>query len=168
MILTNLVLLPSSVLSQSEMRKVSLPYEGKGLRIPNIGYAFPSSHVWMWELDHKEGWVLKNWCFQIVVLEKTLESPLDSKEINPECPLKYWCWGWSANTLATWCEEPTHWKRSWCWEGLRAGEGATEDEIAEWHHWFNGHEFEQTPADSEGQGNQVCCSPWGHKELDTT
>ena len=94
---------------------------------------FSNSHVWMCELDHKEGWVLKNWCFQIVVLEKTLESPLDSKEINPECSLKYWCWGWNSNTLATWCEEPTHWKRPWCWEWLRAG---GEGDNRKWDSWM--------------------------------
>ena len=82
---------------------------------------FSSSHVWMWVLDHKEGWVPKNWCFQTVVLEKTLESPLDCKEINPEYSLEDWYWSWSFSALTTWCEEPTYWRRSWCWERLRAG-----------------------------------------------
>ena len=88
-------------------------------------YGFFSSHVWMWELDHKEGWVLKDWCFWIVVLEKTLESPLDCREIKPVNPKstlnihwKDWCWSWSSKTLATWWEEPTHWKRPW--ERLKA------------------------------------------------
>ena len=82
----------------------------------------------------------------------------------------YWkYWSWSSNTLATWCQEPTHWKRPWCWERLRAGgEGVTEDERVGWHHWFNGHEVEQTPRDSEGQGSLACCSPRGCKESDTT
>ena len=89
----------------------------------------------MWELDHKESWVPKNWCFRTVVLEKIPESPLDCKEIQPVRPkgnqswifigstdsLKDWCWRWSSNTLATWCKEPTHWKRLWWWERLRAG-----------------------------------------------
>ena len=86
-------------------------------------YGFTSSHIWMWELNHKEDWTLKNWCFQIIVLRKTLESPLDSKEkklvyfqrkstLNIQS--KEWCWSWSANTLATWCEELTHWKKPWC------------------------------------------------------
>ena len=81
-------------------------------------YYFSSSHVWMWELDHEEGWALKNWCFRIVVLEKALESPLDSKktqsilnEINLNIHWKDWCWSWSSNTLATWWEQLTHWKR---------------------------------------------------------
>jgi len=82
---------------------------------------------------------------------------------------KDWCWSWSSNTLAIWCKEPTHWKRPWCWERLRTEEKrATEDEWVGWHQWFNGHEFEQTLGDSEGQGRLVCCSPWGCKESDTT
>ena len=90
-------------------------------------YGVSKSHVQKWELDHKEGWVPKNWCFQTVVLEKMLEMPLDCKEIKPVNPKgnQTWmfiCWCWSSNALATWCEEHAHWKRSWCWEGLRAGE----------------------------------------------
>ena len=79
--------------------------------------------------DYKESWALKNWGFWTVVLEKTLESPLDCKEIQPVI-LKKWvfasrtdCWTWSSNTLATWCKELTHWKRPWCWERLKTGEG---------------------------------------------
>ena len=94
----------------------------------NQSYGFSSSHLWIWELDHKEGWVPKNWCFWTVVLEKTLECPLDCKGIKPVSPKgnqlnfhwKDWCWSWSSNTLATWCEEPTHWKRPWCWERMKA------------------------------------------------
>ena len=82
---------------------------------------------------------------------------------------KDWCWSWSSNTLATSCEELTHWKRPWCWEGLGAGgEGMTEDEMAGWHHRLNGHEFEWTPGAGDGQGGLVCCISWGCKELDTT
>ena len=90
-------------------------------------YDFSGSHVWMWELDYKESWALKNWCFWTVVLEKTLESPLDSKEIHPIHPKgnQSWIfigsWNWNSNTLATWSEELTHLKRPWCWERLRAG-----------------------------------------------
>ena len=97
------------------------------------GYGFSSGHVWMWELDHKEGWVPKNSCFQTEVLEKTLESLLGSKEIKPSQSYrkstlnihrKYWSWNWSSNTLAIWWEELTYWKRPWCWERLKAwGEG---------------------------------------------
>ena len=101
------------------------------------------------ELDHKESWVSKNWCFQIVVLEKTLKSPLDSKEIKTvkfswrkstlNIHWKDWSWSWSSNTLATWCEELIYWKRPWCWERLRAREGVTEDEMVGWHHRLDGH-----------------------------
>ena len=75
-------------------------------------YGFSSSHVWMWELDHKESWVPKNWCFWTVVSEKTLESPWDFKEITCQSwrksvlniHWKDWCWGGTSNTLATWCQ----------------------------------------------------------------
>ena len=81
----------------------------------------------MWVLDDKEGWALKNWCFQIVVLVKTLVSPLDSKEIKLVNPkgnqhrilIGMTCWSWSSNTLATWCEELIHRKRPWCWKRWR-------------------------------------------------
>ena len=140
------------------------------------GYGFFSSHVRIWELDHKEGWAPRNWCFWTVVLEKTLESPLDCKETKPISPKGNHLWileglmlKLKLNTLATWCEELTHWKRPWCWERLKVGgEGMTEDEIVGWHHWLNGHEFVQTPGDSEGQGSLACCSPWGHKKSDMT
>ena len=102
------------------------------------GYGFSSGHVWMLELDYEESWVPKNWCFWTVVLEKTLESPLDCKEIQPVHPKgnpkgnsvllnvhwKDWCWSWNSNTLATWCKELTHLKRPWCWGRLKTrGEG---------------------------------------------
>ena len=92
-------------------------------------YGFSSSHVWMWQLDYKENWAPKNWCFWTVVLEKTLESPLEYSEIqlvNPKIlniHWKGWCWSWNSNTLA-WCKELTHCKRPW-WlgkiEGRRRG-----------------------------------------------
>jgi len=93
-------------------------------------YGFSSSHVWMWELDYEESWVLKNWCFWIVVLEKTLESPLDCKENQPVHPKGDQSWVFigrtdveaeNPNTLAAWCEELTHLKRPWCWERLKGG-----------------------------------------------
>ena len=94
------------------------------------GYGFSSGHVWMWELDYKESRAPKNWCFWTVMLEKTLESPLDCKEIQPVHPKRDQSWVFTGrtdaeaetpNTLATSCEELTHWKRPWCWEGLGAG-----------------------------------------------
>ena len=141
-------------------------------------YGFPSSHAWMWELDNKNCWVPKNWCFQTVMLEKTLESPLDSKEIklvHPKGKLtlnihwKDWCWSWSSSTL------PPDAKIWLIGKDLDAGKewrqeekGTTENEMVDWHHQLNGHKFEQSPGNSEGQGSLACCSPWGLKQSDTT
>ena len=110
-------------------------------------YGFSSSHVWMWELDYKESWVWKNWCFWTVVLEKTPESPSDSKEIKLFHPKGNQSWIFIGRTdveaetpnifLATWCEELTHLKRPWCWE-----KGTAEDEMVALYHRLNGHEFE--------------------------
>ena len=135
--------------------------------------------IWMCELDYKESWAPKNWCFWTVVLEKTLESLLDCKEIQPVPPKEnrsriftgksFQCQSWNSNTLATWCKEPTHWKSPWCWERLRAGEEGDDREWDGWMvHWLNGHEFEQAPEDGEGHGKLTCCSPWGLKESDMT
>ena len=102
------------------------------------GYGFSSGHVWMWELDYKESWVPKNWCFWTVVLEKTLESPLGCKEIQLVHPkadqsCKDWCWSWNSNTLATSCEELSRWKRPWCGEKLWAG---GEGDDGGWDGWM--------------------------------
>ena len=93
----------------------------------NQSYGFSNSHVQMWELDHKEGWVPKHWSFWIVVLEKTLESPLDCKEIKLVNPKGNQSWILIERTDAeapilwpTWWEEPIHWKRPWCWERLKS------------------------------------------------
>ena len=114
-------------------------FANKGLS--SQGYGFSSGHVWMRELDCEESWAQKNWCFWTVVLQKTLESPLDCKEIQPIHPRRSvlgvhwwdWCWSWNSNTLATWCRELTHWKRPWCWERLRAGE---EGDDGGWNGWM--------------------------------
>ena len=120
----------------------------------------------MWELDYKENWALKNWCFWTVVLEKTLKSPLDCKEIQPVHPKGDQSWIFIGRTDAE-AETPTLWPldaKSWLiWKDPDAGKdwwqekGTTEDEMD----WLNGHEFEQTPGDGEGQGSLACCSPWG-------
>ena len=139
-------------------------------------YGFSSSHVWMWELDHKEGWVPKNWCFWIVVLEKTFESPLDCKEINSVSLKGNQAWHWKDGSDA---EAPILWPpdvKSWLiWKDPDPGKdwrqeekGATEDEMVGWCHWLNGHKFEQTLGESEGQRSLACCSPWGCKQSDTT
>ena len=117
-------------------------------------YSLSSGHVWMWELDHKEGWTLKNWCFRSVVLEKTLESPLDSKEIKPVNPKENQPWIFIGRTDAE-AEAPILWPpdaKSWLTEkdpdaGKNWGQeekAVTEDEMIRWHHWLNGHEFKQT------------------------
>ena len=139
-------------------------------------YGFSSSHLWMWELDHKEAWMPKNWCFWTVVLEKTLESPLDYKEIKPVNPKGNQPWIFIGRTDA---EIPIPWppdaKSQLIRKDLDAGKdwrqeekGMTEDGVAEWHHWLNGHESEQAPGDGEGRGSLACCSPWGGKESNMT
>ena len=141
-------------------------------------YGFSSSHVWMWELDYKESWVTKNWWFWIVVLEKTLESPLDCKEIKLVNPKGNQSWIFigrtdaEAETPILWPPDAKNWligkdldaEKDWRQEE----KGMTEVEMVGWHHWLNGHEFEQAPGVVDGQGSLLCCSPWGRKELDTT
>ena len=113
-------------------------------------YSFSSSHIWMWQLDSKESWVPKNWCFWTVVLEKTLESPLDCKEIQPVHPKGDQFWIFigrtdaeaETNTLATWCEELTHWKNPEAGKDWRQEKRTTEGEVVGWHHRLDGHEFE--------------------------
>ena len=142
------------------------------------GYVFSGSHVRMWELDSKEDWVLKNWCFQIVVLEKTFKSPLDSKEIKPinSKGNKPWIFiGRSDAEAETPILQPPDTKCRFFGEVPDAGKdwgqeekGVTEDEMVGWNHCLNGHEFEQIPGDSEGQGSLLFCSPWGLKEFNMT
>ena len=115
-------------------------------------FGFSSSHVWMWELDCKESWVLKNWCFWTMVLEKTLESPLDCKEIQPVHPKGNQSWIFIGRTDAE-AETPVLWPldgKNWLiWKDPDAGndwrqdeKGMTVDEMVGWHHWLNGHKFE--------------------------
>ena len=138
---------------------------------------FSTGHVWMWELDCEESWALKNWCFWTVVLEKTLESPLDCKEIHPVHSKGDWSWVFfgrndaKAETPVLWPHDVKNWlicKDPDAEKDLRQEKGMTEDEMVGWHHWLNGHEFESTPGVDDGQGGLVCCGPWGHKESDTT
>ena len=131
----------------------------------------------MWELDYKESWAPKNWCFWTVVLEKTLETPLDCKEINPVNPKRNQSWIFIGRIDAE-AEAPVLWPRDvkgWlirkdpdAGKDRRQEKGTTEDEIVEWHHRPDGHEFERVSGIGDGQESLVCCSPWGHQELDTT
>ena len=122
----------------SILKKQRHYFANKGLS--SHGYGFSSGHVWMWKLDCEESWVPKNWCFWTVVLEKTLESPLDCKEVQPVHP-KNQSWVFigrtdaeaDSNTLAISRTELTHWKRPWCWEGLGA-EGKGDDRG--WDDWM--------------------------------
>ena len=141
-------------------------------------YGFSSVHVWMWELDYKESWVPKNLCFWTVVLEKTLESPLDCKEIQPVHPKGNQSWIFIGRTDAE-AETPILWPhdgKNWhIWKDPESGKdwrreqkGMTEDELVGWHHWLNGHEFKWTLGVGDGLGGLACCNPWGHRELDMT
>ena len=136
-----------SILKKSQQRHYFIH---KGLS--SQSYGFSSSHVWMWELDYKESWALKNWCFWTVVLEETLESPLDCGEIKPVNPKGNQSWIFisrtdaEAETLILWPPDTKNWLiwkdpdagKDWRWEE----KGMTEDEMVRWHHWLNGHEFE--------------------------
>ena len=127
----------------------------------------------MWELDHKEGWVPKNWFFWTVVLEKTLESPLDCKEIKPVNPKGNQSWIFIGRTDAK-AEAPVFWPpevKNWL-TGKDPGKdwrqeekGTTEDEMAEWHYRLDAHEFEQAPGVGDRQGSLECCSPWGSQRV---
>ena len=130
----------------------------------------------MWELDHKEGWVLNNWCFWTVVLEKTLENPLDCKEIKPVNCKGNQSWIFIRRTDA---QAPILWPpnvKSWlitkdpeAGKGWRQeAKGMAEDRMVGWHHRLNGYGFEQAPGDAEGQRSLAYCSLWGRKESDTT
>ena len=132
----------------------------------------------MWELDHKEGWAPKNWCFWTVVLEKTLESPLDCKEIQPVHSEGDHPWDFFGRNDAK-AETPVLWPphvKSWLiGKDFDAGrywgqeeKGTTEDEMAGWHHWLNGRESEWTLGFADGQGALARCNSWGCKESDTT
>ena len=141
-------------------------------------YGFSSSHIWMWELDYKESWVLKNWCFWTVVLETTLESPLDCKEIQPVHPKGNQSWVFigrtdaEAETLILRLPDSKKWL---IWKDPDAGKdgrqeekGAPEDEMVGWHHWLNRHEFEKALGVRDGQKSLACFTPWDCKESDMT
>ena len=141
-------------------------------------YVFLCGHVWMWELDCEEGWAPKNWCFWTVVLEETLESPLDCKEIQPvhserDHPRDFFGRNDAkAETSVLWPPHAKSWLigkdsdagRDWGQEE----KGMTEDEMAGWHHWLDGRGSQWTPGVGDGQGGLACCDSWGRKESDTS
>ena len=156
-------------------KDITLP---TNIHIVKAIYGFSCSQVWMWEFDHKEGWAPKNWCFWTTVLEKTLDSPLDSKEIKPVNPKENQPWIFIGRTDAE-AEAPVLWSpdgnsqligkvpdsgKDWG----QNEKAESEDKMARWHYRYNGHELEQTLGHGEGQGGLACCRPWGHKESDTT
>ena len=141
------------------------------------GYGFSSRHVWMQELDYKESWAPKNWCFWTVVLEKTLQSPLDCKEIQLVHPKGDQSWVFigriiKAETPILWPPDAKSWLigidpdagKDWGQEE----KGMTEDKIVGWHHRLNRHGFGWTLGVGDGQGGLACCGSWGRKESDTT
>ena len=158
--------------SISKSRDITLRTKG----LYSQSYGFSSSHVWMWELDYKESWVLKNWCFWAVVLENTLESPLDCKEIQSVNPKGNQSWIFikrtdiDAETPILWPLDVKNWligKDPDAGKDWRQEEkGMTEDEMVGWHHPLNGHEFEWAQGVGDGQGILACWNPWGCKESD--
>ena len=138
---------------------------------------FSCGHVWMWELDCEEGWAPKNWCFWTVVFEKTLESPLDCKEIQPVHSEGDQPWDFfQGMMLKLKLEYFGHlmWRVGLIGKDSDAGrdwgqeeKGTTEDEMAGWLHWLNGHEWVNSRG-ADGQGGLVCRSPWGRKHSDMT
>ena len=141
------------------------------------GYGFSNSHVWMWELDCEESWAPKNWCFWTVVLEKTLESPLDCKEVQPVHSKGDQFWVFIGRTDAkaeTPILRPSHAKSWLTGKDSDAGRDwgheekeTTEDEMPGWHHRLDAHESGWTPRVCDGQGGLVCCNSWGRKESAT-
>ena len=140
-------------------------------------YGSSSGHVWMWELDYKESWVLKNWCFLTVVLEKTLENPLDSKEIQPVHPKGNQSWIFTgradveAETPIIWPADAKSWLiwKDWYWDRLKAG---GEGDDRGWDGWMASTTQWTWVWGNSGScwwtGILACCIPWGLKELDTT
>ena len=131
-----------------------------------------------YELNYRESWAPKNWCFWTVVLEKTPKSPLDCKEIQPVNPKGNQSWiligrtDAEAETPILWLPDAKNWlngKDPDAGQDRRQKEkGTTEDEMVGWHHRLDGHEFEQALGVGDGQGGLACYSPWGRKESDTT
>ena len=160
--------------SRQLIKKQRHYFANKGLS--SQSYGFSSRHVWMWKLDYKESWALKNWCFWTVVLENTLWESIGLQG-DPTSPswrrsvlgVHWKDWSWNSNTLANDVKNWLIWKdpdagKDWRWEE----KGTTEDEIVGWHHRLDRHGFEWTLGVGDGQGGLVCCGLWSGKESDTT
>ena len=159
----------NSILKNRNMTLPTKVYIVKAMVFPVVMYGCES-------LDHKEGWVPNNWCFQTEVLEKTIESPLDCKENKPVNPRGNQSWIFIGRTDAEApILQPGDVKSCLIRKDPDAGKdwsqkekGTTEDEMVGWHNWLSGHEFEQAQEDGGGQGRLACCSPWCCKESDLT
>ena len=154
-----------SMLKSSDITLLTKVRIVKSMVFPVVMYRCES-----WTIKNAEHWridAFELWCWGRL-LRVSWTARRSNQSIQRKWVLnihwKDWCWSWSVSTLATWCKEPIHWKRPWCWERLRA----TEDGMVEWHQWFNGHEFEQTQGDNEGQGSLAHCSSWGCKKPNMT
>ena len=170
------------LLGRKVMTNLDIVFKSRDIILPTKvrlvkAYDFSSSHVWVWELDYKESWAPKNWCLWTVALEKTLESPLDCKEIKPVIPQGNPFWIFNGRTDAE-AETPILWPpdaKNWltgkdpdAGEDWRQEEkGSTEDETVGWYHWLDEHEFEQALGAGDGQGSLAWYSPWGCKESGT-
>ena len=154
----------NSVLKSRDITLLTKVHPVKAMVFPIVMYGC--------ELDHKEGWASKNWCFWVVVLEKTLQSPLVCKELKSVNPKRNQFLIFIGRTDAEakapilWPPDEKNWltvKDSDAGKSWRQKKRMTEDEMVWWHHRLNGHEFEQAPRVGDGQGSLACCSPWGAK-----
>ena len=167
------------LLRRKAMTNLDRVLKNRDITLPTkVHLGFFSSQVWMWKSDHKENWAPKNWCFWTVVLENTLESPLDCKELQPVNPKGNQSWIFigrtdiETETPILWSPDVKNWHigkdpdavKDWRQEE----KGKTEEEMSGWHHRLDGCEFGQAPGVGDGQGSLACCSPWGCKEWDMT
>ena len=163
------------------MIQLNIILKSRDITLPNKGlssqsYGLSNSHVWMWKLDPKESWMPKKWCFFNCGVRENSRVPWTArrsnqsilKEINPEYSLEGLMLKLKLQYVGHLMQRTNSSEKMLTEKDWRQEEkGMTEDKMVGWHHWLNGHEFEWAPGDTEGQGSLACCSPWGHKELDT-
>ena len=170
------------LLGRKAMTNLDSTFKNRDITLPTRVHlvkdmVFSAVMLWMWELDHKESWAPKNWCFWHGVFKKTLENPLVCKEIKSVNPKGNQIRIFTGRTDAE-AETPILWPldaKNWLiWKDPDAGKdwrqekGKTEGEVVGWHHWLDGHESEWTPGVGDEQGGLACCDSWGRKESDTT